>query len=334
MRIFVYEFITGGGQIDAPVPASLAREGELMVRALLRDLCDVPGVEVVTMRDPRLPRLSGRVEVHTPRDARETSLVFDRCVDATDATWIVAPETDGILQRLSEQVLARNGRLLGSRPAAVRIAGSKARTADLLARHGVPVVPVLEPGGPIASFAGRAVLKPDDGAGCVDTRVHHDLHAALEAWETEGRNPNVVLQPFVEGEPASLALLARSGCAVILSVNRQRIALNGDALAFLGCSVNALARWQVPLASLAAGIAEALPGLWGYVGVDLILSAAGPVVLEVNPRLTTSYVGLREAIGVNPAALVLKLLDDDAPLPAAPAPLRCVEVGTEPEHVA
>ena len=52
----------------------------------------------------------------------------------------------------------------------------------------------------------------------------------------------------------------------------------------------------------------AIPGLWGYVGVDLMLAKEGPVVLEINPRLTTSYCGLRRALGINTAAMVLDLL--------------------------
>ena len=56
-------------------------------------------------------------------------------------------------------------------------------------------------------------------------------------------------------------------------------------------------------------------------------------MLEVNPRLTTSYVGLCESIGANPAAWVLGLLDDTAPLPAPPAALRRVEISVEPQHV-
>jgi predicted ATP-grasp superfamily ATP-dependent carboligase len=54
-------------------------------------------------------------------------------------------------------------------------------------------------------------------------------------------------------------------------------------------------------------------------------------VLEVNPRLTTSYAGLRESIGANPAAWVLGMLDDHVPLPAPPAALCSVEVGVEPQ---
>ncbi len=97
--------------------------------------------------------------------------------------------------------------------------------------------------------------------------------------------------------------------------------------------MNGLASWQIPLAGLAQRVAEALPGLWGYVGVDFILSDAGAMVLEVNPRLTTSYVGRRKSIGANPAAWVLGLLDQTLPLPAAPRALGSVEVRVEPERV-
>jgi predicted ATP-grasp superfamily ATP-dependent carboligase len=135
-----------------------------------------------------------------------------------------------------------------------------------------------------------------------------------------------VLQPYIEGDAASLSLLVRDGRAVILAVNRQHVAHFGGTLQFTGCSVNGLAAWRPLLADLADGIADALPDLWGYVGVDLILTESGAVVLEVNPRLTTSYVGLRASIGVNPAAWVLALLDDAAPLPAPPAVADRVEV--------
>jgi predicted ATP-grasp superfamily ATP-dependent carboligase len=45
--------------------------------------------------------------------------------------------------------------------------------------------------------------------------------------------------------------------------------------------------------------------------VDLVATASGPVVLEINPRLTTSYCGLRPALHLNAAELVLRLLRRD-----------------------
>ena len=73
---------------------------------------------------------------------------------------------------------------------------------------------------------------------------------------------------------------------------------------------------------LAERIAAAIPDLWGYVGVDLIDGAAGPMVLEINARLTTSYVGLRHVLGINTAALVLGLLSERVPPAATPRPRR------------
>ncbi len=46
-------------------------------------------------------------------------------------------------------------------------------------------------------------------------------------------------------------------------------------------------------------------GLRGYVGVDLVLAEDKPFVIDVNPRLTTSYVGLSGAAGFNVAEAMM-----------------------------
>ncbi|MEE9396862.1 MAG: ATP-grasp domain-containing protein, partial [Methylococcales bacterium] len=58
---------------------------------------------------------------------------------------------------------------------------------------------------------------------------------------------------------------------------------------------------------LANGVAATFPGLWGYVGVDFLFADNQLLVLEVNPRLTTSYAGLSQTIGYNPARKVLAM---------------------------
>jgi predicted ATP-grasp superfamily ATP-dependent carboligase len=81
--------------------------------------------------------------------------------------------------------------------------------------------------------------------------------------------------------------------------------------------VNGLRDERALFEELADDVAKAIPGLWGYVGIDLILTSSGPVVLEVNPRLTTSYIGLRKSIGRNPAELVLSLLEGNKSISSA-----------------
>ncbi len=180
------------------------------------------------------------------------------------------------------------------------------------------------------------VVKPDDGAGCVDTLLVADSMEARAALASR-RKENLVAQPWFAGEAQSLSLICRDGNVVVLSCNRQHIRVtHGGRVGLHGLTVGAL---PVTAAHqrLAQATAQAIPGLWGHVGIDLVHTARGPLVIEVNPRLTTSYCGLASALGINVAAKVLALLDGTTPaeslsnlLPSFPQP---VEIGLEACHV-
>ena len=45
--------------------------------------------------------------------------------------------------------------------------------------------------------------------------------------------------------------------------------------------------------------------------VDFILSENGPYVVDINPRITTSYIGLHEALGETPATFILSAFDNN-----------------------
>ena len=305
MRIFVYEHITGGGMLDGPQVTVLAPEGEIMLRALVDDLTAIRGMEVTALRDARL---AGDLPaaIHTVRTSEEFWPVFRRAAGEADAVWPIAPEQDGILARLTREVIHRDRVLLGCRPDAVDIATSKRATADVLGHAGIPVIPVYADENSIPPEVNEIVVKPDDGAGCRDTRLFFD-RADLRDWLQARPDPKRILQPFVRGEARSLSMLCCDGRARLLACNRQKVRIAGGTFRFDGVSVNAIADRDGRYAELASRVGRALPGLWGYCGVDFIETADGPVVIEVNPRLTTSYAGLHRAIGQNPAQLVLGL---------------------------
>ena len=46
-------------------------------------------------------------------------------------------------------------------------------------------------------------------------------------------------------------------------------------------------------------------GYYGFFGIDAILDKNDNIfLLEINPRLTTSYIGLRSSLGFNPAVFL------------------------------
>jgi predicted ATP-grasp superfamily ATP-dependent carboligase len=124
-----------------------------------------------------------------------------------------------------------------------------------------------------------------------------------------------IIQQYQLGTAASFSMLCYSGKAVMLSCNQQKMDLQDGQFRYAGSVVNGMLEHLNAFQELATKIVTALPGLAGFVGVDLIAHHDGDAwryaVLEINPRLTTSYVGLHQACGLNPARLILDMFYND-----------------------
>ena len=114
LKVFAFEYTSGGGLTDQELPYSLMHQGEMMHRALLADLSAIPDVKVITTRDSRLPMLDLPQSVLAIPVHGKFAQRFNDCVQAADAVWLVAPEFGGILEGLSRKVLRRKRILLGS----------------------------------------------------------------------------------------------------------------------------------------------------------------------------------------------------------------------------
>ncbi len=326
LTLLVYEHVTGGGMLADSPPAGLVHEADRMVRTLLAEVAALP-LEVVTTRDPRLPPVPGaRTVFATAGDGPFGA--YRRALPLVDLAWPTAPESGGALASLGRLTLAAGRRLVGSAPEAVAIAGSKAATAERLAHAGVTVAATFRDPASLTPHPGPWVVKPDDGAGAEGVRRVAGWAEACRALEAG--DGALVAQPWLEGEARSLSLLVTGAAVELLAINRQRMLPDGEGLRLAALEVNAVPDTGGRHARLAAAVARALPGLAGYVGVDFIATGTGPVVLEVNPRLTTSYCGLPAALGHNIAARILGMAQ---PAGLVPAPGRVELLDLEPGHV-
>lgn len=318
-RVVVYEDVTGGR--FAELNRYLLPEADLMVSALTRDLSDAALVgEVVLLRDARLV-CDGwadgvRVIAVSPGDA---DAVLARELEAADAFWPIAPEEDARLEILCA-MKPRGCRLLNSAPEAVRVAAGKEATAECLSRAGVACIPTWRE--PKEDTEGPYIVKPDKGAGGAGLVRVDTLDEAREAMRG---GSDMVVQPYVRGAAMSLSLACAQGRASVLSVNEQL----PDGSGRLRAIAVACRAADAGLNALAERIAAALPGLAAYVGVDFIEAEGGePVVVEINPRLTTSYAGIREACGFNPAQRCMEFVLGrvaawDAPIAPSPVEVAC-----------
>jgi predicted ATP-grasp superfamily ATP-dependent carboligase len=225
-----------------------------------------------------------------------------RQADRHDFTWVVAPETDGLLEALCR--IVDPARWIGCDATAIHLTTGKRATLMRLAEQGI-ATPLAFTHAPQVD---RWVVKPDDGAGAVATRVHDSQDAAWDDWALRSRQGvPMTIEPWIAGEPLSLSLLCSPGRAEVLSVNRQHIRVDGEGLvSFEGVEPNVVPpddpRMRT-MQALAAQVARHLPGLRGFVGIDFVWHAhCGPVLIEVNPRVTCAYVGLSASLGRNLAA--------------------------------
>jgi predicted ATP-grasp superfamily ATP-dependent carboligase len=330
MRILVHEFVSGGGLAGRDVAASLAREGLAMLTSLIADLAAIHRHQIVTTVDPRfaLPTPPG-VEIVTLSPGSQGSATLDAHIASADAVWLVAPETNRCLERLAVRVERRGKILLGSGATAIRRASDKARLPRRLARHGIPhpKTRVLRPradwGKAAREIGYPLVVKPARGAGCEGVCLARDvreLRDALDMTRRVNRGESLLLQRYVTGTAASVSLLANGRRAVALTVNAQSVRASRP-FSYRGGKTPL----DHPLAGKAVETAlrtcQALPGLRGYIGVDMVLTGSEAVVIEVNPRLTTAYLGVRSALGGNignvgnVAAMVLAACAGTLPVP-------------------
>jgi predicted ATP-grasp superfamily ATP-dependent carboligase len=277
VRLFVYEFVSAGG-LGASAPESLRCEGEAMLQAIADDFAQLPDVQVTTVDE---------------RTLREGA------ADA-DATLIIAPEFNDILAERSQWVLDAGGRLLGSFPAGIALAADKLVMHDHWRQRGIQTPQTIPATvSPPTVFGPAWVLKPRYGAGAQATfRVRNaaEWRQTFALAHVECPQGGLIAQPFVPGLAASVSfLIGPLRCAALMPVV-QRLSTEGRFL-YLGGRLPMTDLLSMRAVRLASAALVGIEGLQGYVGVDLVLGAAEDgsedYVIEINPRLTTSYIGLR-----------------------------------------
>jgi predicted ATP-grasp superfamily ATP-dependent carboligase len=309
LRIVVFEYFSA--RAPGSDPPALRRAGRAILDAVTTDLERLQGVTVVVVPPSSRPGHAFRISLR-----------------GADATLIVAPETGGILTRLLRVAIDRGVPVLGPGPRAARLAGDKLATLRLLRRAGVPVPRCARLHPPtMAGLRGRRrpfVLKPRDGCGAGGVSIIRsagEIDAALRRARAATGRRDLLVEDHLPGIPASVSFLVepvrsdvvggpgRGRRIRVLALGRQRVT-GQSALRYRG----GVLPWRparspeaIRTAARAVAALDRVAGdLRGFVGVDLIVGPQGAHVLEINPRLTSSYIGLRRVMEPGPGALLCR----------------------------
>jgi len=203
-----------------------------------------------------------------------------RLAPGCDMGLVIAP--DHLLSKYTF-LLEQATHNLGCGFMAVALCANKVSSGKILAENNVPV-----PGSPAT---GKRVIKPIRGCGSQGVRLSGDF---------PGKNE--FAQDYIEGENYSVSMVINrvigDACAyysgkppVILAVNRQEITVGPEGtFQYLGGETPVHPDREKEIIDTAVKAATVL-GCQGYCGVDVVV-ADKVWVLDVNPRITTSIVGI------------------------------------------
>jgi predicted ATP-grasp superfamily ATP-dependent carboligase len=322
LRLLIYEHVAGGGFADAPIPVGVLSEGFGMLRTLISDF-KAAGHYVTALLDSRLARLHpplGADCVVPVFSSREVHAAIRKVSASADAAYVIAPETDQMLQSLVESVEQTGVASLNCPASTIGKVVDKTVLQASLKKLGVPAPEAIT-----FSVADgveeikRAIhgklrfpliFKPSNDVSCCGLSVvknARQVAGAVGKIKRESSSKRFVAQEFIIGAAASVSLISTGSEALPISLNRQDVTIGApDKISSYN---GGLVPFDHPLRHSAFAVAEKIVksfrDLRGYVGVDLVLTAEEAVAIEVNPRLTTSYIGLRSVVNFNVAEAIV-----------------------------
>jgi hypothetical protein len=260
---------------------ALAAEGEAMVRVLAESF-----------------RRCGH-EVIQPEKG-DFAAELERLAGTSDAALVIAPDH---LMAGFTQVLEEHTHNLGCGSMVAAVCANKRLTGKILSRNGIDT--------PGEIMTGMKVIKPIHGCGSIGVRISEEAPGEGEMGQEllQGDHLSVsLIGPHVVGEAC---LYYDPGPPLALALNRQDVRIEGGRFHYHGGETPADHPRAGEILEVAKKTVMVL-GCQGYVGVDLVCGDRITVV-DVNPRITTSLIGIAAVMREEIADLLIRGSHGDLP---------------------
>jgi predicted ATP-grasp superfamily ATP-dependent carboligase len=161
------------------------------------------------------------------------------------------------------------------------------------------------------------IIKPLVGVDCENIVIIENIEdLTLDLDKIFIPGSRVLVQEYIEGTDVSVSLLSDGENAIPISFNQQFIKLKDDKGIYLGGKLPFDDKYKDEAMEIATKAVEAMDGLKGFVGVDLIINSDeqdiySVYLLEINSRFTTPYVGLKQVSNINIGKTIVDLIDGE-----------------------
>lgn len=312
MKIFVFEYASAGVLGNTP----LLTEGYAMLKSVCSSL-SAAGHEVHTFLFPEITK----VGIRPPADNIETySSMHDaeKILSHVDACIPIAP--DNLLYDLTRMIEAKTS-LIGCPSKSILSCSNKDETYKIVSKiskyFDVPEYEILPlENDTVIEYCSEigfpVVIKPVDGAGCEGISVidsKEGIPDAIKKVSDISMAKKLIAQKFCEGEHMSCSIICSKSSVLPLSMNSQRIKISGN-ISYLGGISPYPCVHKEEIFEESKNIAQKLE-LFGFAGIDLLVSGDKIYFMEINPRVTTSFIALSNVMRTG--ELLVSCVEDSLP---------------------
>jgi len=331
--VFIFEFVSGGGFNQVDIPSSLFCEGFGMLRSIIADFKAMDFI-ISTILDYRIYFLSNLLEadiIHKV-DVKDNYInIFKNQVRNCKYIFIIAPESSNILYELTE--IAKNYKkiILSVDLEGIKLSTSKIMTYSFFKKNKINtpktyLIPLRNKKFDLEFIIQKfkelkrpIIIKPEDGVGAEsiyyfgsENQIREFFHSLDNSFKY---NRTYILQEFIDGRDLSISLIGSSSnlnsqiaTPIFLSINSQDVEITNLKIKSEYFGGYTPVEDQKEILNYLSKILNKinLSKFSGYYGIDFIQKKNKTVhFLEINPRLTTSYIGLRNVININPVELII-----------------------------
>ncbi|MCS3923217.1 ATP-grasp domain-containing protein [Methanosalsum natronophilum] len=289
MRILIAEYAVA---VDKSRSSSILREGKSILSTLVTSFTRC-GHEVV------YPSAGIKIGAGTPLNCDDESFeyVIEQESGRCDFGLLIAP--DHLLAKYT-RLLAENTTNLGCTPDTIELCSDKLECTRTLARNGINVPKIYSTGD-----SGQCVIKPRYGCASENT-----ILSKTPVIETDR-----ICTEYISGDNLSVSMIASNNNSLSLAVNRQMMEIdpNSHEFKYNGCLTPISSSMNQELFNISSTISSIM-GCNGYIGIDFIVNEDGVIyVLDINPRPTTSLVGICAVMEEEIGELLLNSIHETLP---------------------
>ena len=307
-RVLVTEFISSTGPRSKGTVKSywdLVVEGFSMAHTAAKVLKEA-GADVYITLNSAFENIRLPFKMIVVKDYEDYLGVLEKHASLVDYVILIAPPKE-----LIELAKIVKDKTLGPTYNYIQLFSNKKNTFLFLKEHDI-LVPktVFLRKESTTNVPYPVIVKPIDMAGSAGitlAKSHEQLKYAISYAFQNTFLDEVAVQEYLVGIHASISVISNGQEIIFLSNNIQLIKTDSKGhLKYYG-GITPLKNKSLHEKSmdLACKIVKICKGLKGYFGLDLVWVNWKPYIVEINPRLTTSFLGLAEIFGADLGKLML-----------------------------